>query len=335
MHAHAVAYSERLGDITAHERRLETELDASVTRVPLWTTADIEAHGRYADALIVGAVEPLDRAALSTLSRCRVISRRGVGLNNIDVAAATDLGILVAFVPAASVHEVSDHALALILALERKIGVLDRTVRAGRWVKGSNDLADARDGLRRISDLTLGVVGYGRIGRELARKASPSFRTVLVQDPAVELGPIDDKTSVVDLQTLLREADVISLHAPLMPQTAHMLDAGAFRSVKPGLTLVNTSRGGLVDTQALLHALHDGTVARAGLDVTEDEPIPTDSPLLGLNNVLLTGHSAASSTGSSAELRETTVSAVIDALRGIQPEFLVNPEVLDLPHCRL
>ena len=334
MPEHAVAYSERLGELTVHERRLETELAASVARVPLWTTADIEAQA-CADALIVGAVEPLDRAALSTLTRCKVISRRGVGLNNIDVMAATDLGIPVAFVPAASVHEVSDHALALILALERRIGVLDRIVQAGRWTKDSNDVAAARTDLRRISDLTLGVVGYGRIGRELARKAAPSFRTVLVQDPMVETGRIDDKTSVVDLDTLLREADVISLHAPLVAETTHLLDARAFNLVKPGLTLVNTSRGGLVDTQALVAALRDGTVARAGLDVTEEEPIAADSPLLGLENVLLTGHSAASSTGSAAELRRTTVDAVIDALSGREPEFLANPEVLHRPNCRL
>lgn len=334
MPTHVVAYSERLGEITAHERRLEIELDASVTRVPLWTAADIEAQAR-ADALIVGAVEPLDRAALSTLSRCKVISRRGVGLNNIDLAAATDFGIPVAFVPAASAHEVSDHALALILALERKIGALDRIVQDGRWTKDSNDVGAARADLRRISDLTLGVIGYGRIGRELARKAAPSFRAVLVQDPMVEPGPLDDKTIVVDLDTLLGQADVISLHAPLLPQTAHLLDARAFGLVKPGLTLVNTSRGGLVDTQALLDALHDGTVARAGLDVTEEEPIPVASPLLGVDNVLLTGHSAASSTGSAAQLRRTTVEAVIDALSGRAPEFLANPEVLDRPACRL
>src|SRR5690348_15256475 len=113
MPTHSVAYSDRLGALTAHERRLETEIDASVTRVPLWTRADIETHAAYADALIVGAVEPLDREALSSLKRCRVISRRGVGLDNIEIAAATDLGIPVAFVPAASVQEVSDHALAL------------------------------------------------------------------------------------------------------------------------------------------------------------------------------------------------------------------------------
>src|SRR5690242_4440733 len=198
MPTYSVAYSDRLGELTVHEHRLESELGATVTRVPLWTRADIESHALDADALIVGAVEPLDRDALSALTRCKVVARRGVGLNNIDVEAATDLGIPVAYVPAASVHEVSDHALALILALEREVAVLDRIVKAGRWVKGGNDVPQARQAIRRLSELTLGVVGYGRIGRELARKAAPSFRTVLVQDPMLDEGPLDEETTVVD-----------------------------------------------------------------------------------------------------------------------------------------
>lgn len=335
MPTYSVAYSDRLGQLTAHERRLESELGAAVTHVPLWTRADIESHAVAADALIVGAVEPLDRDALSVLTRCKVISRRGVGLDNIDVDAATELGIPVAYVPAASVHEVSDHALALILALEREIPLLDRIVKAGSWVKGGNDVAQARQGIRRISELTLGVIGYGRIGRELARKAAPSFRTVLVQDPMLDKGPVDEKTTVVDLGDLFREADVISLHAPLTLATAHILGPHAFGQVKPGLTLVNTSRGGLIDTRALVQALLDGTVARAGLDVSEEEPLSPASPLMSMDNVLLTGHSAASSVASSAELRATTVNAVLDALRGTRPEFLANPEVVDRPNYRL
>jgi D-3-phosphoglycerate dehydrogenase len=330
-----VAYSDRLGEITEHELRLTSELDASLVRVPLWTLADIEKHALDADALIVGAVEPLDRMALASLTRCRVISRRGVGLNNIDVEAATDLGIPVAYVPAASVHEVSDHALALIFALERKVSVLDRVVQAGQWAKGSNELPQARSGMRRLAGLTLGVIGYGRIGRELARKAAPSFRTVIAHDPMLEAGPADDVCTAVDLAQMLREADVISLHAPLTPQTAHIFDDDVFAQVKPGLTLVNTSRGGLIDTEALVQALREGKVGRAGLDVSEEEPLPSDSPLLGTDNVLLTGHSASSSIQSAAELRATTVQAVIDALAGRRPEFLANPDVLDRPNCRI
>jgi D-3-phosphoglycerate dehydrogenase len=331
----SVAYSDRLGAITEHEQRVTSEIDASLVKVPLWTLADIRTHALEADALIVGAVEPLDRDALSMLTRCTIISRRGVGLNNIDVEAATDLGIPVAYVPAASVHEVSDHALALVLALERKVTELDRAVQAGRWTKESDELPQARAGMRRLAGLTLGVVGYGRIGRELARKARPSFREVIVHDPMIEPGLLDDGSAAVELPALLRRADVISLHAPLTTQTRHLFDADAFSQVRAGLTLVNTSRGSLVDTHALIQALHDGIVGRAGLDVTEHEPLELDSPLIGMENVILTGHSAASSIHSSAELRETTVNAVIDALRGDRPEFLANPEVLDRPNCRI
>src|SRR5690349_9159978 len=191
MPTYSIAFSERLGEITDNELRLEHELEARVDRVALWTREDIEANAA-ADALIIGAVEPLDRAALQSLTSCKVVSRRGVGLDNVDVDAATDLGIPVAFVPGASVPEVSDHALALILTLERRIGPLDRAVKAGLWRRGSNDVPHAREGMRRLAGLTLGVVGYGRIGRELARKAAPSFGAVLVQDPMLEPGPINE-----------------------------------------------------------------------------------------------------------------------------------------------
>lgn len=330
-----VAYSERLGQLTDNERRVESLPGVRIDRVPLWTEDDIRNHGAEATALVVGAVEPLDRAALSLLTECRVISRRGVGLNNIDVSTATDLGIPVAFVPAASVHEVSDHALALIFDLERRISSLDQLVKSGVWKKGDNRLPDARVGVRRLAGLTLGVIGFGRIGRELARKAAPSFGEVIAYDPLVAPESLEDGIRAVTLGDLLDRSDVISLHAPLTPETAHIIDERALARVKPGTTIVNTSRGGLIDTDALVRALQDGRVGRAGLDVTEVEPLPSDSPLLTVENVLLTGHSAASSLDADAELRSTTIDAVIDVLQQGRPQFLANPEVLDRPNCRI
>jgi D-3-phosphoglycerate dehydrogenase len=277
-------------------------------------------------------VEPIDRAALEALTKCRVVVRRGVGIDNVDLAAATDLGIAVAYVPDASVQEVSDHALALLLALERRVVSLDALVHEGRWTKSTADIAAARSGMRRLAELTLGVVGFGRIGRELARKAAPLFARVVVFDPYVANAA---GAELVQLSTLLSHADLISIHAPLTDDTRHMFDDDAFRRMKPGCTLVNTSRGALVDTDALVRALASGAVRAAGLDVTEEDPIGGDSVVLSFDNVILTGHSAASSDASAAEMRATAVAAVADALQGRHPRFVANEAVFDQPTSRL
>lgn len=332
--APTLAYSERLGQVTAVERRLEEALGATVSRVPLWTHEDIRANAGQADAVFVGAVEPMDRAALGSLERCRLLLRRGVGVNNIDLEAATDLGIPVAYVPSASVQEVSDHALALLLAVERRVVGLDGLVKGRRWVKGSDTVPNARRGMRRLADLTLGIVGYGRIGQELGRKARPLFARQVVFDPYAAEGG-DGTTELVTFEELLQVADLISLHAPLTPDTRHMFNDTTLGMVRQGCTLVNTSRGGLIDTAALRTHLRLGRLAGVGLDVTEDEPILPDDPLLDLPTVLLTGHSAASSDASALEMRETLVQAAIAGFAGRDPEFVANPEVLRRPDCRI
>ena len=329
-----LAYSERLGHVTAIERRLEEDLGATVSRVPLWSHEDIREHAGQADAVFVGAVEPMDATALASLPRCRLLLRRGVGVNNIDLEAATDLGIPVAYVPSASVQEVSDHALALLLAIERRVATLDTLVKGRRWSKSSDVLPNAKRGMRRLSELTLGIVGYGRIGQELGRKAGPLFARQVVFDPfAAENG--DEATEFVSFEELLRTADIISLHAPLTPDTKHMFNDSTLGMVKQGCTLVNTSRGGLIDTAALRTHLRLGRLSGAGLDVTEEEPISPDDPLLDLPSVLLTGHSAASSESAAAEMRTTLVEAAIVGFAGRDPEFVANPEVLQRPDCRI
>ncbi|MEX2623986.1 MAG: NAD(P)-dependent oxidoreductase [Acidimicrobiia bacterium] len=311
---------------------MTTDLGARLEVVPMWSLDDIVRHAGTADAIMVGAVEPIDRAALQAMTKCRVVVRRGAGMNNVDLAAATELGIPVAYVPHASIQEVSDHALALLLALERRVVSLDALVHAGRWTKATADIAAARSGMRRLAELTLGVVGFGLIGRELARKATPLFSRMVVFDPYA-----NDATSVefVDFATLLGQADLISIHAPLTEDTRHMFDDAAFQQMKPGCTLVNTSRGALVDTEALVRALRSGTVRGAGLDVTEEEPIGADSVVLSFDNVILTGHSAASSDSSTAEMRATAVTAVADAFQGRRPRFVANAAVFDQPTSRL
>lgn len=302
----------------------------------LWTAADVRANAADADAVLVGAVELMDGPALAELKRCRILVRRGVGVDNVDIAAATALGLAVAFVPDASVEEVSDHALALLLALERKITQLDAAVRRGAWGKDGSTLVGVRRGIRRLRTLTLGITGIGRIGQALARKARPIFGTVIAFDPYAKPGVADALgVALVSFDGLLARADLISIHTPLTAETRHLFDAAALARMKAGSYLVNTARGPLVDEKALVAALRDGPLAGAGVDVTEQEPLPADSALLGLENVLITAHSAATSESADDELRTRAVDAVVLALQGRRPAALANPEVLSAANCRL
>jgi D-3-phosphoglycerate dehydrogenase len=329
-----VVVSERLGPIGVDERGLEA-LGAQVRSAPLWSTDTLVTNAKDADILLVGAVEPVDATALEALSGCVAVVRRGVGHDNVDVAAATRLGIVVANVPDASVEEVSDHALALLLTLERRIVRLDAAVHAGVWQRDPRGIAAARTGIRRIAELTLGVVGFGRIGRAFARKAAPSYRRVLVADPMVPAAAIEAAGAVpVDLDRLFAEADHVSLHAPLGDGTRHLVDAQVLAGMRPGAVIVNTSRGGLIDEHALVEAVRAGRLGGAGLDVTEREPVPDDHPVLSTDGILVTAHSAAFSATSSAELRERAVAAAADVLSGRLPASVVNPEVLASPALR-
>ncbi|MBI2755955.1 MAG: C-terminal binding protein [Chloroflexi bacterium] len=331
-----VAYSERLGPITDYERRLERDLDADLRRVPLWSPADVQEFAADADAVIVGAVEPMDAAALASMARCRILVRRGVGVDNVDIEAATRLGIPVAYVPDASVEEVSDHALALLLTLERKISTLHGAVKDGVWGRDTTALIGLRRGIRRFSTLTLGIVGFGRIGQALARKSRSIFGTLVVSDPfASEALAAAHGAALVSFDELLDQADLVSIHSALTPETRHLFGHETFARMKRGAYLVNTARGGLVDEQALVAALTRQHLAGAALDVNEQEPLPEDSALLALPSVLLTGHSAGHSETSSDELRERAVQAAVDALEGRVPAALANPQVLTSQTSRL
>lgn len=324
-----VVMSERLGTPTADERGRIESTGAELRRAPLWTLDEIVAGARDADIALIGAAEPFDAGALASLPGCRAVVRRGVGVDNVDVDAATRLGILVANVPDASVEEVSDHALALLLALERRIVPLDRAVHDGVWQRDPRDIAAVRAGMRRLSELTLGVVGFGRIGRAAVRKALPLYARILVADPVVGPAAVEDAGAMlVSTDELFEAAEHITLHAPLLPSTRHLVNDDTLGRVRPGSVLVNTSRGGLLDEPALIRAVSDGRLATAGLDVTEHEPLAPDDPLLSCPNVVLTAHSAASSATAQAELARRSVDAVVAILEGRLPDSVVNPDVL-------
>ena len=303
---------------------------------PIRTEADIIKYGGDADAIFVGATEPYSTKAIQALKKCRVLSRMGVGYDNIDIQAATDNGIAVAYVPGASVSEVSDHAMALLLALARRILPLSQIGKTSVWSQASPELAKVRKGMQRIAGLTLGLVGMGRIGRALVPKAKAFGLRVLTYDPYV--GPEAAREmgiELVDFQQLLREADFISLHAPLTSETRHLFSVEQFRKMKPTSYIINTARGALIDEEALVSALKEGFIAGTALDVTEQEPLAPQSALLQMENVMLTAHSAFYSEASAEDTRRQGVESIVLALQGIWPDALVNPEVKQRPNRRI
>lgn len=246
----------------------------------------------------------------------RHVARMGVGLDNIAVDAATEGGVLVTNVPDYCVAEVSDHAVGMVLAWARGLVASDREVRAGRW-----NPAGAK--LRRLSALTIGIVGLGRIGRTTAAKLGALGATVIASDPYAGSG---EKVALVGFDELLATSDAIVLHAPLTPGTRHLIGSDQLAAMKPDALLVNVSRGGLVDTSALVDSLHRGHLGAAALDVLESEPdVPEE--LLRHPAVILTPHTAFSSDASLVDLRRGAAEEVVRVLRGEQPRFPCNTPI--------
>jgi D-3-phosphoglycerate dehydrogenase / 2-oxoglutarate reductase len=272
----------------------------------------IESCGR-ADVLLVQWA-PITRRVLEALPRVRGVVRYGIGVDNIDVQAAKELGRMVSNVPNYCQEEVSDHALAMILSLARRIPHDHDQIKRGGWGVGPFLPIPA------FSDLTLGLAGLGSIARKVSEKAKPFRFRQIAFDP---FAPADvfAKCGVerVNRETLLRSADIISLHCPLLPETRHMINADAIAQMKPGVILVNTARGPLVNEADLAASLKAGKIAGAGLDVFEKEPLAPDSPLRALSNVILTSHAASVSTRAVELLQIQAAEAARDILLGKRP----------------
>ena len=259
-----------------------------------------------------------------------VISRTGAGVDNVDVAAATEMGILVTCVPGAHTKTVVEHTLALILALVKQIPLMDQEVRRDNFgIRFKNIPRD-------LNGKTLGVVGIGRIGSELARVCHQAFGMhILAHDPY--LSPkaqvaFEDWVEFCDIERLFRESDVISLHVPFSPATEKLIGAKHLGWMKPDAFLINTSRGRVVDEEALIQFLREKRIAGAGLDVFIQEPLDKDSPLKSLDNVILTPHTAALTRECVTRLAVEAVRSAIDVLNGKgASEGIVNPEVLNQP----
>jgi len=280
------------------------------------------------DSLLIISAR-IRRETIDELERCRVIMRYGSGTDNVDVDYATQKGIIVANVPNFCLSEVADHTMALILALARKVVLLDRDMRVGRWK------ARSREDVRRISGKTLGLIGFGRIGQEVARRASAFDLKIIVHDPFINTVRAKSfKVELVGLGDLLQRADFVSLHTPLNEETRHMIGEPELKEMKSDSVLVNTSRGGLVDEAALVRALTEGWIGGAGIDVYESLPMfdPNPAfvhhPLFDLDNVILTPHSAGISAESLEQLKFQGATEAIRVLNGRAPQNWVNPTVI-------
>jgi D-3-phosphoglycerate dehydrogenase / 2-oxoglutarate reductase len=279
---------------------------------------DILAVARDADAVLVTYAK-LPGDLLRQLTRCKAIGRFGLGVDNIDIPAAAELGITVTYVPDYCMHEVSDHAMALLLGLARKIPLSNALVQAGRW-----DMP-AVVPIHRLVGRVLGLVGFGNIPRALAPKAKAFGLRVVTHDPYVSQQALAAAgVEGVSFDRLLEISDFVSIHAPLMPATRGLFNAEVFRKMKTGALLINTARGPLVDEEALVSALDSGRLGGAALDVVGVEPLPKDSRLIGRDNVILTPHTAFYSVEALNELQTKCAADVARVLSGEAPVYPVK-----------
>jgi D-3-phosphoglycerate dehydrogenase / 2-oxoglutarate reductase len=316
--------------IQGRGQRDYADCQAAIAHVPARMTAlpfigdeaELIEKTRDADALIVSA-SPVTRAVMGALEGLKTVVRTGVGYDVIDVPAATDLGVVVVNVPDLWIREVANHTLALLLAWNRKIVALDREVHAGTWM---SRVPGPHTGS--LHGETVGIVGLGNIGSAFARRIAAFETTVIACDPYVDAARFAALgVERVSLDELAARADYVSVHTLLNAETRHLIGERFFRQMKPTAILINTSRGPVVDEQALTRALEDKRLAGAALDVWEEEPTPRDNPLLRMDNVIATPHAAYFSSPAVAQVPRRCGEEVARVLTGQRPLHVVNPEI--------
>lgn len=272
-----------------------------------------------ADAVIT-QFAPINAEVIGAMQRARVIVRYGIGVDNVDLIAAKARGIPVCNVPDYCIDEVADHTLAFILGITRQVVSNSLHIRNNNW-----GLATPLTDMRTLRDQTVGIIGFGRIGREVAARLAPFKSRRLVHDPVVSTATIQAAgCEAVNLDDLLTHADIVTLHCPSTPQTKKILNAETLSRMKAGAIVVNLARGDLIDTPALVAALQSGHLAAAALDVCDPEPIPVDSPLRSLPNVISAAHIASASPKAVRTLRETAAKLAVMALKGEALPNIVN-----------
>ncbi|MFO0915066.1 MAG: C-terminal binding protein [Pirellulales bacterium] len=272
-----------------------------------------------ADAVIT-QFAPVRAEVIAAMNRARVIVRYGIGVDNVDLDAAARRGIPVCNVPDYCIDEVADHTLAFILSVTRQVVSNCVHLRAGNW-----GLATSLDQMRVLREQTVGIVGFGRIGREVAQRLAPFKARRLVFDPVIDPVIISQSgCQAVPLEQLLAESDIVTLHCPSTAQTRRLLNANSIDGMKPGAIVINLARGDLIETQALVDALQSGHLSAAAIDVCDPEPIPAESPLRSLPNVITAAHIASASPTAVRKLRETAAQTALAALLGRPLPHVVN-----------
>jgi D-3-phosphoglycerate dehydrogenase len=293
-------------------------IGAKLTLAQVQKEEDVIRACKEADGLL-DQYALLNRRVLENLPKCKVVSRYGVGVDSVDLKAATDLGIIVANVPDYCMDEVANQTISMILTLVRKTAFFDQKVKSGQW--------DFHLGIpiHRTRGETLGLIGCGKIGLEVAKKISAFGMRVIAFDPYIEKS--HEVIELTDIDTVLKESDFISIHCPLNESTRHLIGEREFKKMKRKPLLVNTSRGPIIDEKALIQALRDGLISGAGLDVLEKEPPDSQNPMLKMENVIFSPHVGFYSEESISELKRRTAKNVSDVLTGKWPGSVVNREV--------
>lgn len=304
------------------ENTVFKELGVKVEIHDFKSPKEAEVVLKDADAILVNLF-PMTKGVIDTMKNCKIISRYGVGYDNVDIDAATAQGIWLTNVPDYALEDVSDHTLALLLSSVRKIAYKDRMIREGKWNLHKEWPAF------RIAGKTLGLIGFGAISRTVLRKVSGfGLEKILVYDPFVHPKEIVKAGGTpASLDGLLENADYISIHAPLTEKTRGMIGRDQFLKMKNSCIVINTSRGALVNEQDLFTALKDGQIAAAGIDVYETEPLPENSPLRTLDNITLTDHAGWYSEESIVELKTKAAQNILQVLKGGEPVYPVNRPV--------
>jgi D-3-phosphoglycerate dehydrogenase len=300
------------------EKKVLSQIDVDIIHTENLSSPEALEAVKHADAVMV-TLQKVTAEIIATMEKCRIISRLGTGLDTIDIAAATERGIWVTYVPDYSIDEVSAHAIALLMSLARGIPFLAQSTRNGVWN------SQAWGPIYRIKDQTLGILGLGRIGQATAEKGRGLGFKVIAHDPYAN-PEVADRLGVklVDLDTLTRESDYISLHSPLMDSTYHIVNADFLSKMKPTAYIINAARGPLIDEDALLEAVRSKKIAGAGLDVLAVEPVDPNNPLLKEERILITPHAAWYSEEAKLDMRTRGAEEVVRILSGQPPRSPAN-----------
>jgi len=296
------------------------EIEAELVLASPKTDAEVAQAGAEADGMILHGSVPFTRETFFALERCKVVCRTGVGVDRMDLMAARERGIVVSNAAGCNSIEVAEQTIGLLIMLARKLVRMNQYAHEGRWRRHTAELHEYRGRVRRITGQTLGIIGLGHVGRQVAPRAKGLGLRVQAYDPYVA-PEVTQKLGVelVNLEHLLSSSDFVSLHAPRTKETFHIINRDSLKLMKPSACLINCARGPLVDTEALMEALHEDRLAGAALDVTDPEPMPGDHPLLQFDNVIVTCHTGANSDESYVDCQTHAAREVVRVLKGEPP----------------